>query len=204
MLRATLEKRDAEIRDLKEKITDLQTRSPIAGVKASPSTVPAFLSPASVHAANQIALQQYLDKWKSFRGLKWGINIVDVPGMVLVEDHPDSKYYQRKSDKLIIGEAKLVSITYNFYKGRFGYVRIEAKGFSNWISLRDAVFATYGKGRQPNQFMEEWYWDVEDVWILLRYSEITEKVSLSISYRPIDNEKEADKDKKAKEAKEDF
>ena len=148
-------------------------------------------------------------KWAGFRGLKWATNITDTPGMVLVKESGDSKFYRREGDKLAIGEAKLDHIIYGFYKGRFYYLLIQAEGFLNWNTLRDAVFATYGKGIQPNEFIEEWWWGglspgVKDVMMKLVYNEIAKKASLTMCYKPIIDEEKADEAKKAKDAGKDF
>ncbi|MBW2309386.1 MAG: hypothetical protein JRG73_20905, partial [Deltaproteobacteria bacterium] len=84
------------------------------------------------------------EKWQGFRGLKWGTNIADAPGMVLVEDSGDNKFYQREGEKLAIGDAQLTEINYGFYKGRFDGVTVEVKDYLNWTVLRDVVFASYG------------------------------------------------------------
>ena len=188
-----------EVASLKNELTEANSRLRATG-EAVPSLV---LPPASPTGSPQ-------DKWSGFRGLKWGTNIADAPGMVLIEDHPDAKYYRREGEKLAIGAAQLTEVTYGFYKGRFHYVSIQAEGFSAWVALRDAVFATYGKGYQPNQFIERWCWGVvfpqgvKDVSMGIQYSEITKKTRLHMSYVPIDAEEKADKAERAKGAKKDF
>ena len=131
--------------------------------------------------------------------------------MVLMEDAGDSKFYRRESDKLAIGAAELKRIVYGFYKGRFYYLIIGAEGISNWVGLRDAVFATYGEGYKSNRFIDDWDWGmmgrppgVKEVRMGLEYSEISKKSSMHMFYTPIDAERDADKAKVAKEAKKDF
>jgi hypothetical protein len=177
-----------------------------AGISlAQPTTVPVATPAAIPKAATPENTPAPKDIWAGFRGLKWGTNIADAPGMVLCEDAGDAKFYRRKDDKLEIGGAELTGITYGFYKGRLYYVIIRAKGSTNWYKFRDAVFATYGKGYQSNQFIEDWYWGTHlDMGMMLEYSEITEKVSLSMHSKSIQAEEDADEAKKAKEAKKDF
>ncbi|MBE3099009.1 MAG: hypothetical protein IMZ44_17990 [Planctomycetes bacterium] len=98
------------------------------------------------------------DIWTGVRGLKWGTNIADATGMVLIEENGNCKLYQRTGDKLTIGEAKLKKAVYGFYKGRFYSVNIDVEGSSNWTALKEATFAVYGEGEKPNEFSEGWYW----------------------------------------------
>lgn len=153
------------------------------------------------------------DKWAGFRGLKWGTNIAKAPGMVLMEDAGDSKFYRREGDKLAIGAAKLERVAYGFYQERFDFVVIEAEGLLNWIPLKDAVFAMYGKGYQPNEFIESWWWGgflqqvgvgTKDVTMHLKYNDIVEQATLIITYNPIRAERAAHDAKKAKDAAKDF
>jgi len=152
------------------------------------------------------------EKWAGFRGIKWGTNLAGLPEMSLMrgKQDGDTKVYLRKGDEFTIGAAKLRNITYYSYKGRFYSVVVYADGSSNWRALKAAVFAKYGKGRQPNQFIERWLWGavhgvgVLDVVISLGYNEFSEESDLLIAYRPIVAEEEADDARKAKEAKKDF
>ena len=155
------------------------------------------------------------NKWAGFRGLKWGDNIAKVRGMVLSQDSGDTKFYRRDGDKLVIGAAKLDRIQYGFYKGRLCYVLIQAGGDGrdvgkDWDALKDAVFATYGKGcRQPKESevdcREKWWWGavlsdvgVKDVSMALVLGRIFES-TLVMSYIPITDQAAADKAKKAQE-----
>ncbi len=128
----------------------------------------------------------------------------------MVEDHPDSKYYRREGDKLSVGKAEVKEITYGFYKNRFSYLNLKVHGFGNWSALKEAVFATYGKGNQPNEYIEEWYWGgsfpagVKAVNMTLEYNEFAKEGVLTMSYKPISDERKAEEAKAAKEAKKDF
>lgn len=165
--------------------------------------------PSTATVAN-VRIGPPLNKWEGFRGLKWGASIADAPGMVLTEDAGDNKYYRWEGDKLAIGEAELKRIGYGFYKGRFGFVVIQAEGFGKWVAIRDAVFTMYGDGYQPNEYIEEWWWGgpfpagVKDVSMCLEHNEISEKTTLIMSYGPIKAEEAADNAKKAREATRDF
>jgi hypothetical protein len=215
LLKATMAQRDKEIESLKKEIESSKALTTTLleklRAKSSVATTPPVVDPTTPESTTRPQVKQGadLDKWAGFRGLKWGTDIANALGMVLVEDHPDTKYYQREDDKLVIGGAKLEEITYGFYKGRFYRVMTKTDGISNWIALKAAVFAMYGEGNKTNQFIDRWYWGVpftavKDVRMTLQYSGIADKASMSMSYVPIETEKEADKAKVAKEAKKDF
>jgi len=198
-----------EVKALDRKLDEANVRLEETEETASQSPAPA--GPSTSHAPAEPTCPAALpDKWAGFRGLKWGTNIADAPGMVLVEDSGHSKYYRREGDKIAIGGAELKRITYGFYKGRFFFLAIRAHGFSNWTALRDATFATFGKGYQPNEFIKEWAWgaglpaDAKNVSMLLRYNEVAREATLSMSYEPIYDEKRVEEAKEAKEAEKDF
>lgn len=152
------------------------------------------------------------DKWKGFRGLEWGVNIKkNVPNMILLEEDKKTgmTLYHRLNDKLSIGKAELSVLSYYFYKDRFCGVYIKTKGYSNFQYLKDASFAYYGEGRQPNEFIEKWIWGGaltggKDVLVVLEYNEFSEEGTLLMSYRPIYNEMKSDDNTAAKEANKDF
>lgn len=158
------------------------------------------------------------NKWDGFRNLKWGVNINDIndPNIILLEDNNnkdnnnDTKIYQRITDKLSIGKAKLKTITYNFYKDRLCGVQIITEESQNFRYLKDAVFAYYGEGRRKNEFIEEWHWGTvlgncnKDIFANLDYNDFSEKGGFVILYMPIWRERQADEEKAAKEAESDF
>lgn len=151
-------------------------------------------------------------RWDGFRGLKWATNIKDMndPNMILIEDHNESKVYRRLSDKLSIGNAKLEFIVYHFYKNRFYGLSIKAKGYTNFTTLKDAVFAYYGEGKQANKYIENWLWapvlgnSNNDIFMILEYNKFNEETTWVMSYLPIHEEEVADEAKKAREAGKDF
>jgi len=162
---------------------------------------------AKAKAAQRKAARRKL--WGDFREMKWGSAIVDYPAMVLAEDKGDWKFYRQNRNDLVIGPAKLEQITYGFYKDRFYSVSIEAKGKVNCRALRDAVFATYGKGHRQNKAVQKWSWRPgreapKYVSMSLEYFEGTESSRLVLTYLPSKKRKQADKAKAAKGAAKDF
>lgn len=124
--------------------------------------------------------------WSGFRGLEWGVNIRNTTGLKLERQEGLDTIYVREKDELAIGGAKLTSIFYVFHKSRFYGVRVTAKGASNRNAMKAAVFAHYGKGRQPNRFIEKWHWYQKNgVSMTLFYNESKEMTRLIMYYMPI-------------------
>lgn len=133
-----------------------------------------------------------MDKWEGFRGLKWGMNIEDInnPNMILVKISKDKLFtlYTLKTDKLSIGNAKLKTIHYFFYRGKLFLIHIYAKGHSNFRSLQGAISAYYEPGYQPNKFVSKWEWYREDngaVEMDLEYNAFNGKTTIRMCYYPI-------------------
>ncbi len=156
--------------------------------------------------------QPELDKWAGFRGLPWGTNIADMKDMVLTTEDARNQFYARMNDKLSIGDAQLMSLSYVCYQGRLCGIWVELEGSSNYGYLKDALFARYGTGVQRNAFIEDWAWGgprrlasgPEDVLMVLTYKEISEVGLLLMSYIPMYNEKKSADAERAKAADKDF
>jgi hypothetical protein len=157
--------------------------------------------------------------WAEFRNLKWGTNIKNMNdhNMVLIGKDKELTMYRRADDKLSIGNAVLSTLYYLCYQDRFCAVTIQTEESSNFTYLKDAVFARYGKGYQPNEFIDKWTWGgsgdkygllpfrgVADVVMSLDYNEFSEEANLVMSYAPIWKEYQNSNAKAAKEAGKDF
>ncbi len=143
--------------------------------------------------------------WSGFRGIKWGTHKKEIADLVLLEKSGDLTCYTRKGEKLAIGKnAKLKEIVYLFYKDQFYMLTVKSKGWANHDALKAAVFVHYGKGHQPNQFVDEWIWTQGDVSMLLKYDSISEETILFMQHDPITKQKEKDESRAAKEAGSDF
>src|SRR3954471_6564228 len=87
----------------------------------------------------------------SFRGIEFGVPAEKFRAELVGREGPTPgvALYQRKGDKMAIGEAQLSSITYAFYKGRFQKVTLwTAEGVGNSRALREAFVAQFGRGDQ--------------------------------------------------------
>ena len=139
-----------------------------------------------------------------FRGIKWGTNIAELPGMEMIYEDNDAKFYHKKNDKMKIGDAELVGIRYRAYKGKFYQVVIKYENLSNFMKIKETLFQVYGAGHQNNQFLEEYGWVGSTVFIHFSYKEILNKGQLSIIFLPIYKEKASDDKEKAKKGAEDL
>ena len=132
------------------------------------------------------------ERCEGFRGLKWGMNIKDIddPNMILVKTSEDKLYtlYTRETDKLSIGESELKTIYYLFYKDELFSVRIFAKGFTNFVVLKNAVFAYYGSGIQKVWYVLQWKWYAsfnENVEMDLKYNVFSGRTTFRMHYYPL-------------------
>ena len=94
-----------------------------------------------------------------FRGIRWGTDISTLEGMEYLSTDPSyggMNVYAREGDSLYIGGAKLQSINYDFWRGKFCSVVVHTKGYINFSALKDACFARFRKGFQPNRYIEKY------------------------------------------------
>lgn len=88
----------------------------------------------------------------SFRGIAWGADLADAPGLEYVYSHKGVMNYRRPEERLSLGAVELGDILYSFYQDRFFYATMTVKpdpesGSDHFQALRDAYEAKYGKPR---------------------------------------------------------
>ena len=121
-----------------------------------------------------------------FRGIQWGTEISTLEHMVLVKEKPDNpiqqglKMYYKKSEVMTKGRATLNQVGYVFFKDKFISAQISTEGSSNWLGLKDDAFEIFGKGEQPDQSFEQYFWFGNKSNIKLNYNKETERGSLSM------------------------
>jgi hypothetical protein len=139
---------------------------------------------------------------EGFRGIKWGTNFKDLPGMIMSKADGNFKLYSKKDDKLSIGNATLRDISYGFFKDRFFQVRINFNNGDNFVKLIKTLEEQYGTGDRPNRFLMEYMWLSDTISIVLHYDKIKDSGFIIYFYEPINAEKkEADKEVSRKAAK---
>lgn len=90
-----------------------------------------------------------------FRDMKWGEP--PRPGMNLLEETVEDKFYTVPGDDLEFGGAPLNRIVYKYYQKRLAGVQIEVPLESVEPVFRH-ITSEWGKPEQPNRFIEEYSW----------------------------------------------
>lgn len=118
-----------------------------------------------------------------FRGLTWGTDFSTVKDE-MVHSRTDPSYggiefYLRKNDEMVIGGAKIDRIEYGFWQNKFFGVSILFLDFTNFSSLKGALFERFGSGNKPNRYIEEYFWfDFAEAYISIKYNKIQKKAIL--------------------------
>ncbi|MCG3149646.1 MAG: hypothetical protein PCFJNLEI_03111 [Verrucomicrobiae bacterium] len=100
----------------------------------------------------------YLDSQYGFRDLKFEQELAACPGMTLVEDSGDLKFYARPADALEQGGVKLKSIEYSFYKGKLANVMLTVAGGVDPTPLFKSLQTDYGTAQQSPNKPGKFYW----------------------------------------------
>ncbi len=146
-----------------------------------------------------------LDTKNGFRDMQFGDSDSKFNDLVVDAYSSDSLsiFCRRTGDKLTIGASE-VSIIYVFYKSQLKNVVIKTKGLKNSRALLDALQEMYGKGRQPNEYIEEYYWWGKKVTLDYDENSISGDAKVFITSKEISGKQDLDSKEKAKEAKNDF
>ena len=147
-----------------------------------------------------------LDEKYGFRNFKFETNVNEFNNLVLTEATNDSiiKFYKMSDDKLLIGTNELESITYIFFKDMLYGVLISVKGTGNCKGVLDTMRELYGKGTQPNQFMEKYSWHGNKVLASYDENSISNKATIIFMSVPLNNQEIIDKKEATKKAKDDM
>ena len=103
-----------------------------------------------------------------FRGVKWG----DPPSVLGHSLQIGDGFYIRDEDKLLIGNARLSSIVYEFWKNRFYAVMIEAPR-GQFTHLKAAMISQFGPPPyRTSRSLDEFAWSDSNATItLVEYGE---------------------------------
>ena len=139
----------------------------------------------------------YQNEPDDFRGIKWGTSIEKLSDMALILDGGHLKAYTRNRDKMMIGDAKIDSLHYVFYKDQFYCVRVVFTDISNFNKIRDEFVRIYGEPERRQHYDRHFYWRGDKVSITLDYDEYTEEGELGYKYMPVDFRIDEDEKTKA-------
>lgn len=120
---------------------------------------------------------------KGFRGMQWGANPSAFSGLIKSKSDRTVQRFRKKNDRLTLGDVRLQSITYNFYKGRFMGVTIQARGAQNWGRLKRAAFEKFGPAdnASPVPSTEQYEWRGDNCVTHLQFFASSRTVKLWIS-----------------------
>jgi len=96
-----------------------------------------------------------------FRGIEWDTAFEAVgPQFKLYRRDGGTVFYNRLDDKMSVGGAALRTIVYVFYRGHFQGVLLETApdDVHSRSAMQEALEAQFGKPRQPNAYIQKFYW----------------------------------------------
>ena len=109
-----------------------------------------------------------------FCDLKWGVYASSVSGLEkkkTTSGLDEVAEYTRPKDILKIGDARLKSIVYSFWRDRLYTITIWTMDQSNYNALRNRVFEKFGEGRQVQPTSETYLWSNTHTDMMLEYEE---------------------------------
>jgi hypothetical protein len=156
-----------------------------------------------------------------FRDIKWGTEIAMLKNMEKVKQDkssiPDLVWYTKKGDTLAIGKAKLKTVFYSFWMGKFDSVWIDFEDDENFETLKKELFERFGKARAPEAPMEKtqrgargepsamnriegfYAWWGRNTEVVLSYSRERHKGTLTMNSTMISEERRAYREQKETE-----
>jgi hypothetical protein len=111
-----------------------------------------------------------------FNEIKWETSVSTLEGMKPYRK--DSSYggidfYLKEKDAFKLGNGRLHTIQYGFWKGRFYTGVITTEGLADFNALKEGVFGKYGLGAKPFRNKDEFLWVGKDAVMALRYDEVS-------------------------------
>ncbi|ABK18157.1 hypothetical protein Sfum_2477 [Syntrophobacter fumaroxidans MPOB] len=128
-----------------------------------------------------------------FRGVRWGSGIGDASGLTPLAEDGNLKSYEKKNEVLKLEDVNLDKVIYAFYKDRFyqgiAYFRSEA----DLPKLKQILTRLYGDPVQLEQSTNKFFWNGENVSLLLSYDAQSGTGRVAYLYKPIQLELEIKK-----------
>ena len=152
-----------------------------------------------------VAFAGYQNEPNGFRGLEWGVELKDTKGLVFLNQQGALSIYSRKTDKMKMGEAQLILITYSFWHNKLLGVAMSTNGLGDWYALKETTKMKFGKSTKEHPFLEEYAWVGKITSARLTYNQFSEEGMLVMVSTKLSNEMSAYDEQKAKEgAEKDF
>jgi hypothetical protein len=104
----------------------------------------------------------YLDSLNGFRGVAFGTEFAKFSGLTVDQDRGKLKLYTKKGEDLTLGLAKLGTIVYHFFDGKFYGVSLHAVDIADTRTLLAIVNTGFGAGVKldPNNTI----WQGQKAW----------------------------------------
>lgn len=99
----------------------------------------------------------YLDSLNGFRGIKFGTPFSEFKGLSIDQDRGQLKLYVKKQgEDLNLGLAKLTTIVYHFFDGKFYGVSLHATDVADTRTLLAIVSTGFGNGEKLDELNSIW------------------------------------------------
>lgn len=129
-------------------------------------------------AASQPGSPAYLDALDGFRGVKFGSEFSKFTDLVVDQDRGKLKLYTKKGENLTFGLAKLTTIVYHFFDGKFYGVSLHATDIADTRTL--VAIASTGMGAGEKLDGLNTIWQGETCWAQLSQNPSTGEGTLFI------------------------
>ncbi|HEU4684836.1 MAG TPA: hypothetical protein VFS39_10080 [Nitrospira sp.] len=126
---------------------------------------------------------------KGFEGIPWGAAFAESGDFKLVEDSPHIKGYELTSGPPPLGAAKVDSMRFLTFDGRFARVIVRYHGPATHDQLVSYLQSRYGPlDRTPGQItkglVQQLNWEGDDTHIVLTYERQTDRGIVFFEHRP--------------------
>jgi hypothetical protein len=150
-----------------------------------------------------------IDEKNGFRSHHFGDDLATFPGLIPIVSYgsTDIKQYRTPKENLQVGDAKLSTITYSFYKDRFYSVLVHANKRDNaaFDKLTAAATSLYGKGKEFSSGNGTgWYGEKVNGSVSIEDSSGYKVPQLHLTSKVIEKQIEADKLSVGKKASSDL
>ena len=125
---------------------------------------------------------------RSFRGLTWGQSLQDLSGFTLIAEDGDLKFHERADERMKLGDVPLEKVVYGFHKGRFYSVMMYFTSEDNFARSKEVLSRQYGEPYQPAPSEKKYYWDDNDLSVLLTLDDASGTGRVTYVFKPIENE----------------
>lgn len=122
---------------------------------------------------------------ESFRGIKWGTDIHELRDMKLLNNEGGLSFYQKTNDIMEFHSVPVNRVVYGFHEGQFYSVSIYFDSISGYLKLRESLSEQYGGPDDAPQSGDRYFWDKDQLEVLLTFDRLSEHGRIYYSYNPI-------------------